>query len=441
MRRRDLFTLTTAIAGCAISGCTPDSPQAVEDPLGEFPIGFADSPIWEGTESWTKFTAVRDRHLVAMTVVPDAERVFAHGWVPVVVDVVGPTTWALLLDDDGTWITKPVTPKKGPSGTEMSRTALTAMFQGPAVIDDTHAYIVAGVLPLEAPGQFGGTPTHTPRELRCPVMLFKIRLDDGAVAFTTVSDNFAAHAVKEAALSFTEDGTALLLAGGDTSNPDAGWMGLRLSTADLGVEFDARALYVDQKVSSISPAGQAVLVNFGKELVRLADGRRMTTRARKALVIGDWVHLAEQDDTGSVELVAVNTGTGQRIAVTPGSRNPEDLLDAFTTWSRSIPETRVIITSSHLGGLTVWRPGASEPSFELPEGEAVHAGVAVLGDVLYTWHDDDRTATLTLRRLDTGEFLAEHSVPTRVLGSDTGTVTRWGCISWNQFFRATKWLD
>ncbi|RRD03365.1 hypothetical protein EII34_14325 [Arachnia propionica] len=452
MRRRDLFTLATAMAGCTVTGCTPGDPQAADDPSGEFPIGFAASPAWEGVESWTEFTAVKDRHLVAMTVVPDAERAFAHGWVPVVVDVAGLTTRALLLDDDGTWITKPVTPKKefGPPTTRLSRTALTAMIQGPAVIDDTHAYIVAGVVPLEAPGQFEGTPSSTPTDLRCPVMLFKIRLDDGAVvASTTVSDDVEARSLKDAALSFTEDGTSLLLAGGaevsTTSGIGTGWMGLRLSTAELGVEFDARALYIGQEVRSVSSAGQAVLVtsslNSGKELVRLADGVRVTTSSTKALVIGDWLHHVERKHDQTAGLVAVNMRTGQRVDVTPRAGRVEDLVDVFTSWPGTFTEPRVIIASRYGEGLTVWLPGAPEPSLELAADRAVSTGVAVLGDVLYTWHGDDRATTLTLRRLDSGEVLAEHSVPPRVLGSDIGAVTRWGCISWTRFFRATTWLD
>lgn len=464
MRRRDLLTLTTAMAGAAIvgtTGCTPESPAPVDDPPPEgFPINFADSPAWSGSNApaWslvlseTEFTAVKDRHLVAMTVVPEAERAFAYGLLPVVVDVTGPTTRALLLDDDGTWITKPVKPKEsGPRSTELSQTALTAMHQGPAVIDDTHAYVVAGVLSLETPGQFENTSSS---EAHCPVMLFKIRLDDGAVvASTTVSDDISFGDLPSAALSFSEDGTALLLVGGTPpanddadSNAGFGWMGLRLSTADLSVEFDARALYVGQEVTSVSPAGQAVLVSLPtafstqNELVRLTDGVRMRTASRQALAIGDWVHWSEQKDSSSEELVAVNTRTGQRVTVAPEVGDPKDLLDAFTSWPRIFCGTPVATHWSEKD-LTVWRPGAPEPSVHLTEKEAVRAGVAVLKDVIYTWHGDDTATTLTLRRLDSGEVLAEHSVPPRVLGSGTGAVTPWGCISGSKFFRATKWLD
>lgn len=446
MRRRDLFTLTTAIAGCAVAGCTLGNPRPATEPRGEIPIGFADSPIWSGTESLTTFTAVRDRHLVAMTVVPDAEPTFAHGWVPVVVDVAGPTTRALLLDDDGAWITKSVTPKRGSDSprTQLSGTAHTVMFQGPAVIDATHAYIVVGVLPLDTPGQFEGDPTRTPRDLRCPVMLFRIRLDDGAVvAATTVSDDFAAHTIPDAALSFTEDGAALLLAGGDTDEGGSGWIGLRLSAADLNVEFDARALYVGQEIRSMSSAGQAVLVSWStspsKELVRLADGVRMPTGSDKVLVIGDWAHHVARTGDPLMELFAVNTRTGERIDVPSVPGGPKALSEAFTSCPRIFSDAHAIITQ-HGKGIAVWRPGAPEPSLRLPD-DKVSRGAAVLKDVLYSWHGDDRTATLTLRRLDSGEVFAERPVPPRVLGSGAGAITRWGGISGNEFFPATEWLE
>lgn len=71
-------------------------------------------------------------------------------------NVTGITTRALIIDDDGTWTTRTVTMKDDRTPPRNSR-ALTKMFHGPDVINDTHACLAVGVIRRTL------TPNHHPR--------------------------------------------------------------------------------------------------------------------------------------------------------------------------------------------------------------------------------------------------------------------------------------
>lgn len=446
MRRRDLFTLTAAIAGGTVlgaTGCTPHHDDASASSTA--PIGFAPIPAWPGNRARARITAVRDRYLVGMAEVPEIKSIFVRSWVPVVVNVTGVTTWAVLIDDDGTWSTRKVTVKETGPGLQDSG-ARTELFQGPAVIDDTHAYLVVGVMSLGRPG------AHSSPGDRCPVMLFKIRLADGTiVASTTVSDDFEAAMLRGATLTLTKDGGSLLLAGGNRSGGESGWMGLRLSAADLGVEFDARALTVGQEVRSVDVAGQGLLVSlnhpFSSDLIRLADGHRQSLLYSTALVLDDWVYQNEVLDQ-TLRLVATHVDTDEKVEVSlsfPGSLN--GALSTLTAWSDLVTESRNIIDFEKEARLRVWQPGAPEPRFDFAElNMGIPQGVAVFDDILHTWQDVGERTRLILHHLDSGEILAERSLPQGLLGPGVGAVTTWGIVTTqpqrleSRFVRATEWL-
>ncbi|WP_125229013.1 hypothetical protein [Arachnia propionica] len=431
MRRRDLFTLTATIAGGTVlgaTGCTPHHDAASAEPA---PVGFTHSPAWPANRARTEITAVRDRHLVGWAHVSEAERLFRLGWVPIIVNVTGVTTRALLIDDDGTWTTRRVTVKDEPG----SGNAPTTLVPGPAAIDDTHAYIVVGVL------FDGSTGTHNSA---APVVLLKVRLSDGSVvATTTISDRTRLRALERAALSFTEDGNSLLLACADPVGQDDSWIGLRLSTTDLGVEFDARTLLSGREPHSVSCAGQGVLVTFdfpeSTELIALADGHRQTTQHDNGMVLDGWTYRFESRGAHAQTLIANHAGLRRRVEMAGARELPPQ--------PRFFSGNRIIIDFSEGQHLQVWRPGATEPSVDLIAREqSFPAGVAVFNDILYTWRDDGRHTHLKLQQLDSGEVLAERTLPHGLLGSGVGAVTRWGIVSnmantdSPRFVRATEWL-
>ena len=122
MRRRTLLIAAAAGAAAAappaLTACSPSRftkkpshPAPTPPPdVDALPSAFDDKAVWPGV--WTRKTliAARDRYLCGATVAHEAEKAFTRGWCPVVVDVSGPTTRAVLLGEDGAWTTQEVEP-------------------------------------------------------------------------------------------------------------------------------------------------------------------------------------------------------------------------------------------------------------------------------------------------------------------------------------------
>ncbi|RRD48283.1 hypothetical protein [Arachnia propionica] len=437
MYRRHFLSLT-GLAVVSATGCTSGLRSPVDAPTPEgHPTAFADSPAWPEGRATVEITAVRDRYLTAMAPVPDADGTFTEGWTAVVVNVTGPTTWALLLEDDGTWTTKQVALRgQGPQVNHEDK-ALTSIVRGPAVLDDTHAYLVVGLFPLE-PGQFTGRPESVYGHKYCPAMLFKIRLSDGSlVASTTVSDALKVERLRHATMSLSTDGGSLLLAaapGRDDDPAAGGWVGLRLSTADLSVEFDARALYVRTQLTSVSAVGEGLAVtsasHLGKELVLLADGRRFQVAQREPTVLGGWVHLTMPEHLWGAAHVAFHVDSGKRVTM----QDPTVQLPELPTISSPYP---AIVHLSSGTPFRVWVPGAPEPLHDANRspGKPSPEGAAVCEDILYTWAE----STLTLWRLGSHDPLSTQRITPGRLSPGVGVVTPWGLATPTQFFRATEW--
>ena len=253
----------------------PDPPNAAA-----VPSSFSSASLWPDLGTPSSITALREHYLcgdIVLDRADEARRTVPDGHCPVVVDLKGPTTWAVLPDDDGAWTTRtvqaagpPATPiTADPSGA--STVALFRMETGPALLDDKHAYLTVGLVTGdEGQSSTGLTP--------CSVDLVKVDLADGSVAASArLSSAFTTHKIKhDLSLAFTEDRSALLIAGdgpiSSSTDPDAKSIGLRLSAADLSVQLDAATVLAEPR--SVRMCGEALTATYEDDevIVYLADG-------------------------------------------------------------------------------------------------------------------------------------------------------------------------
>ncbi|RRD03364.1 hypothetical protein EII34_14315 [Arachnia propionica] len=445
MKRRDFLT-TSALISVALgaTSCSDDGPDPVDAPSPEgFPSHFATGRVWPPSTSIldSRITAVKDRYLTGMASVPKAQQVFLGGWAPVLVDLTGPTTWVVVVDDKGAWRTRRVKLEPLETKDREPRSAHTGLVAGPAAIDDQHAYLVLGVRIFEEPRSERVMGVSLKEDVPCQVVLLKLRLTDGAVvASLTVSDSHPARAVEEHLhLSFSEDGTRLLLAGGtvpDRRDRGTDWVGMRITTADLTVEFDARTVFLNRQVVEVTPAGQGVIVlaegQPTAELVLLSDGSSHQLDLAGGIVIGTWLWLlrGNRDDT---HLVVADLVSGQQTEI-------PDSATASPTWPRIHSGATAVIDFKHEEHLMVWRPGEHTPAWSSTGRDRVPHGVAVLGDLMHIWYENGASHIQEIWRLGDAEPLARH-VENAFLSSGVQAITPWGVTSEDSFVLATRWLD
>ena len=165
MRRRTFLATaaaTTAVTAAlpVLAACTHQTRRpnrsAPAPPPGpdSAPTSFADRPTWptaQTTDTDAVITAARDRYLCGGARIKEALDVITGGWCPVVVDVGGLTTHAVLLDENGSWTTKEAETVSRYSMGKDPRTALTTIMMGPALLDDEYAYLTIGALILSSP--------------------------------------------------------------------------------------------------------------------------------------------------------------------------------------------------------------------------------------------------------------------------------------------------
>ena len=454
MRRRTFLTAAAAgavaTAPSSLTACSqarskkhpaptpPPAPDAV-------PSAFADRPTWPTAENDTRLTAARDRYLCGGAVIDEARRIFTEGWCPVVVDVSTLTTRAVLLDKDGSWITKEVEMVFRYDEGDDPKTALTTIVIGPALLDEEHAYLVVGAITLSEPDPNGVVHYGPPDGATCPVAMFKIRLSDGAIAAsTTVSDQLPAESIEDMHLSFSTDAASLLLAAGTgDASAETDHVGLRLSAEDLSIQLDVRSVLEGKRAHSTS-CGQAVGVTYtntpGRLIVFLADGSQEPADDTDMIMVRDgWYYYKKQDETSS-RGYARDLGSGQTVELSPGWEKDITL----GSWPSIASDQQEIIAldrnRNDTGTLTVRNPGA--PSIVLSQKRVEGAGI--LGDVLYTSYDpddSDSTSTdhLVLTSVSTGETITERDEEMGLSGR--AVVTPWGLADYDSFYAATEWLD
>lgn len=426
---------------------TPSRTPAPSPPSATaVPSSFALQPRWPVFGTSDSVTALRTHYLCGSTVVDGedgARWTVSTGHWPVVVDLQdpeNPTTWALLPDSDDAWTTRTVqaadssaTPaaSAAPSVLASPRYSLTA---GPALLDDGYAYLTVGT---------------AAKESRCPVDLVKVDLSDGTVAASTrLSSAFTTHKIKhDLSLSFTEDRSALLIAGdgpiSSSTDPDAKSIGLRLSAADLSVQLDAATVLAEPR--SVEMCGEALTATYEDDevIVYLADGtiEPLDSTRPKTVRDGRLYYYNRTDHS----VLAYDPRTGETITISEtGGYETFDSLSNGTSDHIHTDQHEAILgaTVYDESSFSVWRPGEASPavSWEAAE-QTIPEAACVFGEVLYTTSRDDN-GTLRLTSLTSGESVGEVPGAARQWnGAVTLAVCAWGLAASGVFYPATEWLS
>ena len=282
-------------------------------------------------------TAARDRYLCGGARIKEALDVITGGWCPVVVDVGGLTTHAVLLDENGSWTTKEAETVSRYSMGKDPRTALTTIMMGPALLDDEYAYLTIGALILSSPStEDPSSYDHSPEGATCPVVVAKVRLSDAFITnVATVAENYSAENVESIRLSFSADRSSLIMTGegeGDESSatqPPENYIALRLSAADLSVELDARSILEDQYITHISFYGQAIgykpATASTSIIMFLGNGEHESTGGALPIIVRDDWYYYRADTTDEQGLtrqgLTRNVSSGQTVVLTGRTRS------------------------------------------------------------------------------------------------------------------------
>lgn len=461
MHRRAFLTSAAAGALSALTACsgstavtpsiapvtTPSRTTAPSPPSATaVPSSFALQPRWPVFGTSDSVTALRTHYLCGSTVMDGedgARWTVSTGHWPVVVDLQdpeNPTTWALLPDGDDAWTTRTVqaadssaTPaaSAAPSVLASPRYSLTA---GPALLDDGYAYLTVGT---------------AAKESRCPVDLVKVDLSDGTVAASTrLSSAFTTHKIKhDLSLSFTEDRSALLIAGdgpiSSSTDPDAKSIGLRLSAADLSVQLDAATVLAEPR--SVEMCGEALTATYEDDevIVYLADGTIEPLDSTRPETVRDGrLYYYNRTDHS---VLAYDPRTGETITISEtGGYETFDSLSNGTNDHIHTDQHEVILGAAIYDepSFSVWRPGETSHavSWEAAE-QTIPEAACVFGEVLYTTSRDDN-GTLRLTSLTSGESVGEvPSAAQQWNGAVTLAVCAWGLAASGVFYPATEWLS
>ena len=424
----------------------PDPPNAAA-----VPSSFSSAALWPDLGTPSSITALREHYLcggIVLDRADEARRTVPDGRCPVVVDLKGPTTWAVLPDDDGAWTTRTVQ-AAGPSATPItadpsgaSTVALFRMETGPALLDEKHAYLTVGLVTGdEGQSSTGLTP--------CSVDLVKVDLADGSVAASArLSSAFTTHKIKhDLSLSFTEDRSALLIAGdgpiSSSTDPDAKSIGLRLSAADLSVQLDAATVLAEPR--SVKMCGEALTATYEDDevIVYLADGTIEPLDSTRPETVRDGrLYYYNRTDHS---VLAYDPRTGETITISEsGGYETFDSLSNGTNDHIHTDQHEVILgaTVYDESSFSVWRPGETSHavSWEAAE-QTIPEAACVFGEVLYTTSRDDN-GTLRLTSLTSGESVGEvPGAAQRWNGAVTLAVCAWGLAASGVFYPATEWLS
>ena len=441
------YSGSTAVTPSIAPVTTPSRTTAPSPPSATaVPSSFALQPRWPVFGTSDSVTALRTHYLCGSTVVDGedgARWTVSTGHWPVVVDLQdpeNPTTWALLPDGDDAWTTRTVqaadssaTPaaSAAPSVLASPRYSLTA---GPALLDDGYAYLTVGT---------------AAKESRCPVDLVTVDLSDGTVAASTrLSSAFTTHKIKhDLSLSFTEDRSALLIAGdgpiSSSTDPDAKNIGLRLSAADLSVQLDAATVLAEPR--SVKMCGEALTATYEDDevIVYLADGTIEPLDSTRPETVRDGrLYYYNRTDHS---VLAYDPRTGETITISEtGGYETFDSLSNGTNDHIHTDQHEVILGAAIYDepSFSVWRPGETSHavSWEAAE-QTIPEAACVFGEVLYTTSRDDN-GTLRLTSLTSGESVGEvPSAAQQWNGAVTLAVCAWGLAASGVFYPATEWLS
>lgn len=483
MRRRTLLATATATAIGALAGlkaCSGTFGKSAPGPTPSIapmptpsrtprpspptdtavPSYFSDQAVWPNTRVQTNatITALHGQHLCGMIPIPELQETVSGGYCPVVVDLKGPTTWALTPDSKGNWSAALVdlaassTPEAeasaSPTTTATPVLPEISVATGPAVMDDTHAYLVAGVYYDDSRVDYSYRKSVT-----CAIDVVKVSTSDYAIAASArlVEEyKFSGYLLDRVSLNFNADRSALLVAGSkDPDTASARGFGFRLSTADLSTQFDASTILTGS-YQEMDAKGEALTAMDEKSksiFVYLANGTTETTESewRIERVQDDWIYYCDVTritpgayDTGDLHMR--NLTTGESIAL---SHQREHFRNMYT-FDIYTGQHEVILYGTYTKpAFSVRQPGATTPMLSWTSDErAVPRAACVFGDIAYMTTPDrpeyKGNATLQLTSLTSGQDIGQVPIDT-----DNGpiAVSAWGLALQGAFYPANGWMD
>ena len=351
---------------------------------------------------------------------------------PIIVDLTGPTSYAVVPDDSehGYRIEEMTPPLVGSIPRENHVTpspgaTVTEQFTGAGTCDDEFAYVITGTETLRA----GRAPEDHGR-----VSLLKIRLSDRTIiASTILGENLALKAKEpthrlESSIVPTSDGGSILVT---SSFPPRA---LRLSTADLSVQLDLASI-TSQRFSAVD-GGEAVALNTDDgrtqtAVVTLADGLTHPLETMFAQLVHQGylyaTRRAERDQPFSELIIDLATGERLEPEDLPGKdeKSKQATLSAHEGFIIRETDYVQVRRNGSATALLTWKPSGQEAS----------KGVAICGSVLYVALGGGR---MRLVNLDTGEVIQESKTGNQY---DYGlvAVTPYGACYKNNFYPATAW--
>lgn len=441
MRRRS-FLLTTA--ALTLPACSPGpGPRPVippEPPLptvapppsapptpDAVPRAFAGTPVWPTSGQRASIHALHRHHLCG-AVFLSADDDQQPRSLPVVVDLTGPTTLAV-LGAGGTFTTHEVDPGSSTDKAQIDEFGPELILVR-AVMDDDHAYVVVA------------HPHHThenPEKDHADLHLLKIALGDGAVtASLSLHEGFPDTTRWWLSLSLSADGATLLVAGADPQgrHQPPHCFGVRVASADLAVQFDASTAIPDT-ASKVSVEGDALHVldeTAGDSLVVLANGRVVPMpRSQLPHVVGDscYLNLAENS------FVLRNLGTDEDTALPDLNRGLLHDLGRPAIWTRD-PLLFAYAPDSREPQASAWIPGVAAPALSWSGNRLpIPSMVARFRDVIYHDASQPHDDTLVLQSMTTGELI--DATPWGAHGLALA-VSAWGVATDEVFMPATEWV-
>ena len=345
---------------------------------------------------------------------------------PIIVDLTGPTTYAVVPDssEHGYRIEEMTPPYRENRLPPSPGTPITDQLAGASASDDEFAYVITGSEDMRA----GQSP-----EGRGRLSLLKIRLSDRTITASTILGenlDFSMEMAHHFSIVLTPDGGSLLVT---SSFPERA---LRLSTADLSVQFDLASV-TSQRFSAMT-GGEAVALNSDNSrtqtaVVTLADG---VAHPLEETLVAWLVHQGylyatrrTEGDQPFSELI-INLATGERL-------EPEDLPGKDEKSKQATLSAHEGFIIRETDYVQVRRNGSATALLTWkPSGQEASKGVAICGSVLYVALGGGR---MRLVNLDTGEVIQESKTGNQYDYGELVAVTPYGACYKNNFYPATAW--
>ena len=400
------------------------------------PTAFGSEPVWptrieeNKNRPWPTNATIVAAHgsfLIAYDM-GDIENTALSGDRPIIVDLTGPTNYAIVPDDsEHGYRIEQMTPPPITGVIEENRVApspgtlVTEQFTCAATCDDEFAYLITGREDVldERP------------ENRGRVSLLKIRLADRRiVASALLGENLALKAREStyragSSITLTSDGADLLVT---TSVPHRA---LRLSAKDLSVQFDLASVTSQSFCAVAGGEAVALLGDDAKvqtAIVTLADGLTHPIENLSAQLVhrGYLYAIDSRTKEPPYPELSINLATGERTELTDLPVDKEDTHPTLTASNGYVIRRTDHIQVRKNGSATalLTRESTEEESYQ---------SAAIYGSILYLTLSGGR---LHLIDLDTGEVISQ----SRTGGQhEIVTVTPYGFCNESAFYPATAW--